>query len=52
LKAILLLAQAPVHESVKQRMVEADERSTVLMFRTMHNTARVFKNKVWGCFLV
>ena len=27
-------------------MTEADERSTNLMFRTMHNTARVFKNSV------
>jgi nitronate monooxygenase len=27
-------------------MTEADERSTNLMFRTMHNTARVFKNSI------
>jgi nitronate monooxygenase len=27
-------------------MTEADELSTNLMFRTMHNTARVFKNSV------
>ena len=33
-------------ESFKQRMVESDERSTVLMFRTLHNTARVFGNAV------
>ena len=33
-------------ESFKQKMIAADERSTVLMFRQLHNTARVFKNAV------
>ena len=33
-------------ESFKQRMLAADERSTVLMLRRLHNTARVFKNEV------
>ena len=33
-------------QSFKERMVEADERQTVLMFRQLHNTARCFKNKV------
>jgi len=33
-------------ESFKTRMVESDERQTVLMFRRLHNTARVFKNAV------
>jgi len=32
--------------SFKERMVAASEGDTVLMFRTLHNTARVFKNKV------
>ena len=27
-------------------MVKADERSTVVLFRKLHNSARVFKNKV------
>ena len=35
-----------IHQNVKMKMTEADERSTNLMFRTMHNTARVFKNSV------
>ena len=35
-----------IHQNVKVKMTEADERSTNLMFRTMHNTARVFKNSV------
>ncbi|KAI9088897.1 hypothetical protein DFS34DRAFT_639817 [Phlyctochytrium arcticum] len=38
--------EAPVHQSVKQAIVNATERDTSLMFRTLHNTARVFKNKV------
>ena len=35
-----------IHQNVKDKMTEADERSTNLMFRTMHNTARVFKNTI------
>jgi len=33
-------------ESYKQAMVKATEEDTVLLFRTLHNTARVFKNSV------
>ena len=32
--------------SFKERLVEGDERSSALIFRQLHNTARVFKNKV------
>jgi NADH:quinone reductase (non-electrogenic) len=38
--------EAPIHDSIKQALVAADERSTNLIFRTMRNTSRVFKNKV------
>ena len=38
--------EARVHQNVKDKLKEADELSTNLMFRTMHNTARVFKNSV------
>ena len=38
--------EAPVHDKVKQRMVEASELDTALIFRTLSNTARVFKNQV------
>jgi NAD(P)H-dependent flavin oxidoreductase YrpB (nitropropane dioxygenase family) len=38
--------EAPVHDNVKQAMVDADERQTALIFRTLGNTARVFRNKV------
>ena len=38
--------EAPVHEKVKQQMVENDELTTDLIFRTLKNTARVAKNAV------
>jgi nitronate monooxygenase len=38
--------EAPIHEAIKQKIVESDERQTSLIFRTLRNTARVHKNKV------
>ncbi|MFN3312530.1 MAG: NAD(P)H-dependent flavin oxidoreductase [Hyphomonas sp.] len=38
--------EAPIHENFKQQMVANDERQTDLIFRTLHNTARVMRNKV------
>ncbi|MEY4580110.1 MAG: hypothetical protein RL701_4813 [Pseudomonadota bacterium] len=38
--------EAPIHDEIKQAMVKASERDTNLIFRTLHNTARVFKNAV------
>lgn len=38
--------EAPVHENHKRQMVENDERATVLILRTLHNTARVMRNTV------
>ncbi len=38
--------EAEIHDKVKQQMIENDERSTNLIFRTLHNTARVAKNAV------
>jgi NADH:quinone reductase (non-electrogenic) len=38
--------EAPIHESIKQKLVESDERQTSLLFRTMRNTARVHKNRI------
>jgi nitronate monooxygenase len=38
--------EAPVHDNIKQALVSATERDTSLMFRTMHNTARVYKNAI------
>ena len=39
-------SRAPIHDAFKQQMVANDERATELIFRTMHNTARVAKNAV------
>lgn len=38
--------EAPVHMSIKRALVERTERDTNLIFRTLHNTARVLKNAV------
>jgi nitronate monooxygenase len=38
--------EAPIHDDVKRALVNGSERDTNLIFRTMHNTARVFKNAV------
>lgn len=38
--------ESPIHENVKKAMVKMDERSTNLIFRTLHNTARVARNSV------
>ena len=38
--------EAPVHVAMKQALVDRSERDTHLIFRTLHNTARVLKNHV------
>lgn len=38
--------EAPVHQNMKQAMVDGDERGTTLMFRSLNNTVRVFRNPV------
>lgn len=38
--------EAPIHEDIKQALVAATERDTNLIFRTLHNTGRVFKTPV------
>ena len=38
--------EAPIHENVKRRYIENDERGTHLIFRQFHNTARVGKSDV------
>jgi nitronate monooxygenase len=42
----LCTREAPVHDNVKQRLVEASELDTQLILRKFRNTARVFKNSV------
>ena len=38
--------ESPIHQKVKEQIVANDERATNLIFRTMHNTARVAKNSI------
>jgi nitronate monooxygenase len=38
--------EAPVHENIKQKIVEMNETQTSLIFRTFRNTARVYTNAV------
>ena len=38
-------AEAPIHENIKQALVDADELSTTLVMRSVRNTERVFNNK-------
>lgn len=38
--------EAPIHERVKQLLVDHDERDTNLIFRSLRNTGRVSKNSV------
>jgi NAD(P)H-dependent flavin oxidoreductase YrpB (nitropropane dioxygenase family) len=42
----MVTQEAPIHHNVKQRMVEASELDTALIYRSLRNTARVFKNSV------
>jgi NAD(P)H-dependent flavin oxidoreductase YrpB (nitropropane dioxygenase family) len=38
--------EAPIHDAFKQQIVALDERQTVLIYRTMRNTARVARNAI------
>jgi NAD(P)H-dependent flavin oxidoreductase YrpB (nitropropane dioxygenase family) len=38
--------EAPIHPKVKQLLVDNDERATHVIFKSLHNTARVGKNSV------
>ena len=38
--------EAPIHEKVKEAIVANDERATDMIFRTMHNSSRVARNKI------
>ena len=38
--------EAPIHEKVKQALVDNDERATDMIFRTMHNSSRVARNAI------
>ncbi|MBD9641781.1 nitronate monooxygenase [Ensifer sp. ENS07] len=42
----MVTEEAPIHDDIKQRLVEATERDTKLIFRTFRNTGRVLRNSV------
>jgi len=42
----LATTEAPVHEAIKQVIVDMKETDTALIFRSFKNTARVYKNEV------
>ena len=37
---------SPIHQNIKEKIVASTEQDTIHIFRTMHNTARVFRNQV------
>ncbi|KAJ7843770.1 putative 2-Nitropropane dioxygenase [Mycena olivaceomarginata] len=39
------IVESPIHENIKKTIVKSSEQDTVHIFCTLHNTARVFKNK-------
>lgn len=42
----MLTQESPIHPKVKEALIAASERDTNLIFRTMKNTSRVFRNAV------
>ncbi|KAI5830166.1 inosine monophosphate dehydrogenase [Schizophyllum commune Tattone D] len=38
--------ESPIHHNIKETIVKSKEQDTVHIFRTLHNTARVYKNKI------
>jgi NAD(P)H-dependent flavin oxidoreductase YrpB (nitropropane dioxygenase family) len=37
---------SPIHQNIKEKIVASSEQDTIHIFRTLNNTARVFKNAV------
>lgn len=42
----MVTQEAPIHENIKQKIVEMDETQTSLIFRSFRNTARVYTNDI------
>jgi NADH:quinone reductase (non-electrogenic) len=38
--------EAPIHDNIKQALVRGSERDTALIYRTLKNTARVYRNQI------
>jgi len=42
----MVTKEAPIHQGIKEKIVEMDETQTSLIFRSFRNTARVYSNEV------
>ena len=42
----MVTREAPIHDNIKQAIVQASERDTRLIFRTLRNSSRVLRNAV------
>jgi len=42
----MVTREAPLHDNIKQALVNASERDTTLLLRTMNDTSRVYSNSV------
>ena len=42
----MLTQEAPIHHDIKEAVVAGSERDTVLIFRTLKNSGRVFRNAI------
>ena len=40
------MLSSPIHQNIKEKIVASNEQDTIHIFRTLNNTARVFKNAV------
>ncbi|EIW81375.1 inosine monophosphate dehydrogenase [Coniophora puteana RWD-64-598 SS2] len=38
--------ESPIHQTIKEKIVASSEQDTVHIFRSLRNTARVFRNKI------
>lgn len=42
----MLTQEAPIHHNIKEALIKGTERDTLLVFRTLQNSGRVFKNPI------
>jgi nitronate monooxygenase len=42
---LLLAAESPVHEAIKERLLEAEETDTIVILGSVHNRLRVWRNR-------
>lgn len=42
----LATKEAPIHDAMKKKLIESDERQTTLIFRSLRHTGRVYRNSI------